>query len=52
MAKQQAPAPKKNPAIALDYGKIPPQALDLEEVVVRLAAEEPGSEIEKEEDDA
>jgi len=34
MAKQQIPPPKKNPAIALDYGKIPPQALDLEEAVL------------------
>ncbi len=35
MAKQYSPAPKKkNPAIALDYGKIPPQALDLEEAVL------------------
>ena len=25
---------KKNPAIALDYGKIPPQAMDLEEAVL------------------
>jgi replicative DNA helicase len=33
MAKQ-ASIPKKNPAIALDYGKIPPQALDLEEAVL------------------
>jgi replicative DNA helicase len=34
MAKQQSSPPKKNPAIALDYGKIPPQALDLEEAVL------------------
>lgn len=34
MAKQQNPVQKKNPAIALDYGKIPPQALDLEEAVL------------------
>jgi len=34
MAKQQSPAPRKNPAIALDYGKIPPQAPDLEEAVL------------------
>ncbi len=35
MAKQYTPSPKKkNPAIALDYGKIPPQALDLEEAVL------------------
>ncbi len=34
MAKQYTPTPKKNPAIALDYGKIPPQALDLEEAVL------------------
>jgi replicative DNA helicase len=34
MAKQQATVPKKNQAIALDYGKIPPQALDLEEAVL------------------
>ena len=34
MAKQYSPKPKKNPAIALDYGKIPPQALDLEEAVL------------------
>jgi len=33
MAKQ-FPTQKKNPAIALDYGKIPPQALDLEEAVL------------------
>ncbi len=34
MAKQQYNTPKKNPAIAMDYGKIPPQALDLEEAVL------------------
>jgi replicative DNA helicase len=34
MAKQQYSTPKKNPAIAMDYGKIPPQALDLEEAVL------------------
>ena len=34
MAKQQVRTPKKNPAIALDYGKIPPQAMDLEEAVL------------------
>jgi len=34
MAKQQTSPPRKNPAIALDYGKIPPQALDLEEAVL------------------
>jgi len=34
MAKQQVRSPKKNPAIALDYGKIPPQAMDLEEAVL------------------
>ncbi len=34
MAKQQSSISKKNPAIALDYGKIPPQALDLEEAVL------------------
>ena len=34
MAKQQAQVPKRSPAIALDYGKIPPQALDLEEAVL------------------
>ena len=34
MAKQQTSTPKKNPVIALDYGKVPPQALDLEEAVL------------------
>ncbi len=34
MAKQYTPVPRKNPAIARDYGKIPPQALDLEEAVL------------------
>lgn len=34
MAKQTGTSPKKNPAIALDYGKIPPQALELEEAVL------------------
>ncbi|MEZ5069805.1 MAG: replicative DNA helicase [Bacteroidales bacterium] len=34
MAKQQNTPPKKRPALALDYGKIPPQALDLEEAVL------------------
>ena len=34
MAKQQFNSPKKNSGIALDYGKIPPQALDLEEAVL------------------
>ena len=34
MAKQQFNNPKKNAGIALDYGKIPPQALDLEEAVL------------------
>ena len=35
MAKQAySPPTRKNPAIALDYGKIPPQALDLEEAVL------------------
>ncbi len=34
MAKQQYSTPRKNPAIAMDYGKIPPQALDLEEAVL------------------
>lgn len=34
MAKQTSGSPKKNPAIALDYGKIPPQAPDLEEAVL------------------
>ncbi len=34
MAKQQTSTPKKKSAIALDYGKIPPQALDLEEAVL------------------
>lgn len=34
MAKQQVNTLKKNPAIALDYGKIPPQAMDLEEAVL------------------
>ncbi|MEN8156225.1 MAG: replicative DNA helicase [Bacteroidota bacterium] len=34
MAKQQSPVKKKSQAIALDYGKIPPQALDLEEAVL------------------
>lgn len=34
MAKQQYNTPRKNPAIAMDYGKIPPQALDLEEAVL------------------
>ena len=31
--KKSIPAVKKNP-VALDYGKIPPQALDLEEAVL------------------
>lgn len=34
MAKQQLPSSKKNPVLAQDYGKIPPQALDLEEAVL------------------
>ena len=34
MAKQQYSTQKKNPGIAMDYGKIPPQALDLEEAVL------------------
>jgi replicative DNA helicase len=34
MAKQTGSTSKKNPAIALDYGKIPPQALELEEAVL------------------
>jgi replicative DNA helicase len=34
MANPPASAKKKNPAIALDYGKIPPQAPDLEEAVL------------------
>ena len=34
MAKAQSPPQKKSQAIALDYGKIPPQALDLEEAVL------------------
>lgn len=34
MAKQFTPTPKKKSAIALDYGKIPPQALDLEQAVL------------------
>src|SRR5210317_912922 len=34
MAKQYSPTHKKNPAVTLDYGKIPPQALDLEEAVL------------------
>ena len=34
MAKQQFNTPKKNAPIAMDYGKIPPQALDLEEAVL------------------
>lgn len=34
MAKQQFNTPKKNSGIALDYGKIPPQAIDLEEAVL------------------
>jgi replicative DNA helicase len=34
MAKQQYSTPKKNAPIAMDYGKIPPQALDLEEAVL------------------
>ncbi|RLD92578.1 MAG: replicative DNA helicase, partial [Bacteroidetes bacterium] len=34
MAKQHYSTSKKNPAIAMDYGKIPPQALDLEEAVL------------------
>jgi replicative DNA helicase len=34
MAKQQVPKSRRNPAIALDYGKIPPQAPDLEEAVL------------------
>ncbi len=34
MAKQTRAASKNSPAIALDYGKIPPQAPDLEEAVL------------------
>ena len=34
MAKQPSNTSRKNPAIALDYGKIPPQAMDLEEAVL------------------
>jgi replicative DNA helicase len=34
MAKQSYGAPKNKPVIAMDYGKIPPQALDLEEAVL------------------
>lgn len=34
MAKSESPPPKKSQSIALDYGKIPPQALDLEEAVL------------------
>jgi replicative DNA helicase len=34
MAKQASSPPKKNQSIALDYGKIPPQALELEEAVL------------------
>ena len=34
MAKQQYSPPKKNSPVAMDYGKIPPQALDLEEAVL------------------
>jgi len=34
MAKQTRATSKNNPAIALDYGKIPPQAPDLEEAVL------------------
>lgn len=34
MANKQNSSPKISPAIALDYGKIPPQALDLEEAVL------------------
>ena len=34
MANQQSIKPRNSPAIALDYGKIPPQALDLEEAVL------------------
>ena len=34
MAKQQYSTPKKNAPVAMDYGKIPPQALDLEEAVL------------------
>ncbi len=34
MAKQASTPSRKNPAIALDYGKIPPQAPDLEEAVL------------------
>ena len=34
MAKQASNTPRKNSGIALDYGKIPPQAPDLEEAVL------------------
>jgi replicative DNA helicase len=34
MAKQAYNSPRKHPAISMDYGKIPPQALDLEEAVL------------------
>ena len=34
MAKKQFNTPKKSSGIALDYGKVPPQALDLEEAVL------------------
>ncbi|HER09260.1 MAG TPA: replicative DNA helicase [Bacteroides sp.] len=34
MAKQQGSIPGRKTSIALDYGKIPPQALDLEEAVL------------------
>ena len=34
MAKQQTAPSRKNPVLARDYGKIPPQALDLEEAVL------------------
>jgi replicative DNA helicase len=34
MAKQSNTPSRRNPALALDYGKIPPQALDLEEAVL------------------
>jgi replicative DNA helicase len=34
MAKQSYSPAKQNPVLAMDYGKIPPQALDLEEAVL------------------
>ena len=34
MAKQASNTPRKSPGFALDYGKIPPQAPDLEEAVL------------------